>query len=273
MSSQVRADIQGVTDAGLVRSQNEDSIGMGSSIDVAVLADGMGGHRGGQVASKLAVDTILEILPHLLEHPALGQTKTAFSAQCLAVKEAIEKANSAIYQAAQNNSQYAGMGTTVVVVLLHTNRVCIAHVGDSRLYRLRSGRMEQLTEDHSLVQELIKQGYYTAEEAKQASNRNIVTRALGIEPTVEVEIREELVLGDDVYLLCSDGLTDMVEDPEIEEIIRRHREHLDKALLELVHQAKVNGGLDNISAMLVKPVNILSTKQNWLSKFVAFMKG
>lgn len=268
MSLQDSILIAGLTDQGLVREHNEDSIGSDPALGLLVLADGMGGHKGGEVASAIAVDTVLSTLKKSLPDIAHGQTddRTGYSLESMAIESAIKQANTAIYTASRSNSQYEGMGTTIVVVLFYDNRVSIAHVGDSRLYRLRENKLEQLTRDHTLLQELVDRGLYTREEARQSLNKNLVTRAVGVNPTVEVDLLEDFAYPQDVYLLCSDGLTDMINDRLIEDIILNYRDNLNRVAGELIHQAKAHGGKDNVSALLATPVKAYPANNGWLSR-------
>ncbi|MDQ1363015.1 MAG: family protein phosphatase, partial [Pseudomonadota bacterium] len=146
------------------------------------------------------------------------------------------------------------------------NRVSIAHVGDSRLYRMRENRLEQLTRDHTLLQELVDRGLYSREEARQSLNKNLVTRAVGINPTVEVDLMEDFAYPQDIYLLCSDGLTDMIDDKLIEDSILNYRSNLNRVATELVSQAKAHGGKDNVSALLAMPVKAFPANNGWLSR-------
>ena len=268
MSLQDSILIAGLTDQGLVREHNEDSIGSDPALGLLILADGMGGHKGGEVASAIAVDTVLATLKKTLPDIIHGQTddRTGYSLESMAIESAIKQANTAIYQASHNNAQYEGMGTTIVVLLFYDNRVSIAHVGDSRLYRLREQKLEQLTRDHTLLQELVDRGLYTREEARQSLNKNLVTRAVGVNPTVEVDLLEDFGVPQDIYLLCSDGLTDMIDDQLIEDSILNYRNNLARLANELVSQAKSHGGKDNISALLAMPVKPYPVNNGWLSR-------
>lgn len=270
MSLKDKITITGLTDQGLVRDHNEDSIGSDANLGIVVLADGMGGHKGGEVASALAVDTILSSLSKALAEMETGETdsSTGYSLESMAMEAAIKQANSVIFKAARNNSQYEGMGTTVVVLLFYDNRITVAHVGDSRLYRLRDSSMEQLTRDHTLLQELVDRGFYTREEAQQSMNKNLVTRAVGVNETVEVDLLEDFAVPDDVYLLCSDGLTDMIDDGLIQDIILNYGDNLDRVAKELVHQAKQHGGKDNVSAMLARPTRPFPANSGWFSRII-----
>jgi protein phosphatase len=168
------------------------------------------------------------------------------------LREAVLRANRAILEAARDRPGQEGMGTTVVACLLRRQRLTVAHVGDSRLYRFRRGQLEQMTVDHSLNQELVERGYYTRLEARRAGNRNVITRALGVAAEVEVAVRQEPVADGDVFLLCSDGLTDMVDDHSIRYTLEQNREQLDHAADRLVQHANAQGGRDNISVILAR---------------------
>jgi PPM family protein phosphatase len=268
MSLKDKIIISGLTDQGRVRDHNEDSIGSLASLGLLVLADGMGGHKGGEVASALAVDTILSQLKKSLANIKPGEIddKTGYSHESMAIESAIKEANNVIYQASKNNIQYEGMGTTVVVLLFYDNRLTVAHVGDSRLYRMRNKILEQMTRDHTLLQELVDRGFYTKQEARKSLNKNLVTRAVGVNPTVDIDLLEDIAITDDVFLLCSDGLTDMIDDDLIEGTMLNYRENLERAAKELVSQANQHGGKDNVSAMLAHAVKPFPTNNNWFSK-------
>ena len=270
MSLQEKILISGLTHQGLVRDHNEDSIGIQANMGLLVLADGMGGHKGGEVASALAVDTILSELKKLLIEIKPGDIddKTGYRMVSMCIEKSIKKANSVIFHASKNNIQYEGMGTTVVVVLFYDNRMTVAHVGDSRLYRMRKNILNQLTRDHTLLQELIDKGFYSKHEAKKSLNKNLITRAVGISEKVDIDLLEDTALVGDTFLLCSDGLTDMIEDSLIEDTILNYREDLDKATKELINQANQHGGKDNVSAMLARPVKSFPASNNWYSKVI-----
>lgn len=268
MSLKDKITITGLTDQGLVRDHNEDSIGSDPHLGLVVLADGMGGHKGGEVASALAVDTILSELSRALPDIETGETDSAtgYSLESMAIERAIKQANSVIFNASKNNSQYEGMGTTVVVLLFYDNRITVAHVGDSRLYRMRDGHMEQLTRDHTLLQELVDRGFYTKQEAQQSMNKNLVTRAVGVNENVDVDLLEDFAVVNDTYLLCSDGLSDMIDDKLIEDIMMNYRDNLERVARELIHQAKQHGGKDNVSALLARPIKTFPANGGWLSR-------
>jgi protein phosphatase len=180
--------------------------------------------------------------------------------------------NSAIYQKAQNEPQCAGMGTTLVVGIFHDNRVTVGHIGDSRLYRMRGEVFQQITRDHSLLQEQIEAGIITLEQARHSQNKNLVTRAVGIDPEVEAEIHDHEVLPGDVYLFCSDGLNDMVEDDEIAMTLGALSANLELCAMQLVQMANDNGGRDNVSVILVKVKGEFPAARGWWARFLAWFK-
>lgn len=243
-----------LSDTGKVREHNEDAIAAEGEIGLFVLADGMGGYNAGEVASGIAVKTIMNLVRDALarEDLSANDPETGLTRPSIILRDAIHRANNIIYHTSRTQPQCEGMGTTVVACLFHDNRVSIAHVGDSRLYRLRDNRFEQLTLDHSLLQELVDRGFYSQEEAQRASNKNYVTRALGVEETVQVEINEEPVQPRDYYVLCSDGLSDMLEDEDIHLTINTFSDNLDIVAKQLIQLSNDNGGRDNISVIMAR---------------------
>ena len=239
--------IHGNTDVGQTREHNEDAISWDARLGLAMLADGMGGHNAGEVASILAVDSIKTSLADVVTPEIVGSGVVDYQD---AVVDAISFANREINEQSLENPEYAGMGTTVVLVLFLNHCVIYAHVGDSRIYRLRQSKLEQLTSDHSLVQEMIDNGYLSQEEAQESTSRNLITRALGISDEVEVDIAEQDTEVGDIYLLCSDGLTDLVPDKDIEGILLQHSDDLEMASRTLIDMANHKGGTDNISVVL-----------------------
>ena len=264
-------DVANRSDPGMVRAHNEDAIFVDRA-GLAVLADGMGGYNAGEVASGIAVGMIREgLLPELVSGRDLSKVDihTGLTHAALLLQQQIAAANKGIYEAAQNRPECAGMGTTVVAAVFHGNRVSIAHIGDSRCYRLRGERFEQLTRDHSLLQEQIDSGQITADQARYSLNKNLVTRALGIEAIVPAEISEYRVESDDIYLLCSDGLTDMVDPDVMHGIVDEQRGTLEVAATQLVDLANQNGGRDNISVILARvPQGFLPDRQ-WAQNYLA----
>ncbi len=247
-------EIVNISDVGKRRPHNEDSTASDLSKGLVIVADGMGGYKAGEVASAIAATSILHDIKKGLETLKPGQIdeKSGYSQEAMLIKEAVIRANSTIYSTAQDDEQCRGMGTTVVMCLFHDGIVSVAHVGDSRLYRLRDDNFEQVTKDHSLIQEVIDRGLYTPEEAAVNTPKNLVTRALGIDSEVKVDILEEQVREGDIYLLCSDGLNDMVNDEEIHLTLSKYSANLVQAAQELVHLANSKGGKDNISVILIR---------------------
>jgi protein phosphatase len=244
----------GVSDTGRVREHNEDTIGTDPAIGLFVLADGMGGYKSGEVASGITVRTLMGLIKAAVETEDLSivDRDTSLSRPAVLLRDAINRANKIIYQTARTQANCEGMGTTVVAGLFFNDKLTIAHVGDSRMYRLRNGKLEQVTQDHSLMQELIAKGFYTPEEAQRAAAKNYVTRAIGVETTVETEITEVPVEKDDLFLLCSDGLYDMVEDDDIQLTISTFGANLETLARQLVLLSNDNGGRDNVSVVLVR---------------------
>jgi serine/threonine protein phosphatase PrpC len=257
-----------LTDTGRVRDHNEDAIGSDPEIGLMVLADGMGGYNAGEVASGIAVQIVSELATEgaARENRDEIESHSGLMRQSIVLRDSVYRSNKIIYQTAQSQTHCEGMGTTIVACMFYDNKVSIAHVGDSRAYRLRGGVFEQLTLDHSLLQELVDRGFYSAEEAQRSTNRNYVTRALGVEPTVEVEVHEYEVLPDDIYLLCSDGLPDMVEDEDIHLTISTFNDSLDVAGKQLIELANDNGGRDNISVMLAQVIAPFAAKKGLFAK-------
>jgi serine/threonine protein phosphatase PrpC len=243
-----------LTDVGKVRDHNEDAIACNADIGLWVLADGMGGYNAGEVASGIAVKTIVDLVTEACKRESRGEIEpgTGYMRQTIVLRDAITRANKIIHQTAQSQPQCEGMGTTLVACLFYDNRVSIAHVGDSRLYRLRENHLEQITLDHSLLQELVDRGFYSQEEAQRSANRNYVTRALGVEATVDVEIQELDVDKDDYLLMCSDGLPDMVEDEDIHLTISTFDKDIETIGEQLIKLTNDNGGRDNVSVVIVR---------------------
>lgn len=241
------------SDTGQVRSHNEDSVLANARLGLAVLADGMGGYNAGEVASGMATAVLGSELEHAFDTRAPHElTDRGAPLARATLDDVIARTNAAIFQAAQSQPQYAGMGTTLVAVQFYDDRLTVAHIGDSRLYRLRDGELAQLTRDHSLLQEQIDSGIITPEQARFSQNKNLVTRALGVDATVATEFNDYDVLPGDVYLLCSDGLNDMVEDEEIALTLSALAANLPLCATQLVQMANDNGGRDNVSVVLAK---------------------
>ena len=235
-------------DTGRARTNNEDSVSLDESVALAVLADGMGGYNAGEVASSMATSFIRTELGRWLREASANATDTEVRR---AMDICVDNANRAIFNAANSNPQYAGMGTTLVVAVFRDMRLLVGHVGDSRAYRLRAGRLQQITRDHSLLQEQIDAGLITPEQAAFSANKNLVTRAVGVEDTVLLETHLHEVQPGDVILMCSDGLSDMLDDASIGQVLQMH-ESLAAAGTALIEAANDAGGKDNISVILVR---------------------
>lgn len=270
MDLSTKLEIVNQSDVGLKRPHNEDSTITDVSNGLVILADGMGGYKAGEVASALAVTDIQHGIANGLKKLKKGQVDetSGFSHESLLVRDTVIQANSKIYGTAQADPQCQGMGTTIVVGLFYDNVLSIAHVGDSRLYRLRNNELQQVTKDHSLIQELIDRGLYTAEEAHANTPKNLVTRAMGIEADVDVDVVEESVIPGDIYLLCSDGLNDMVNDEEIHLTLSKYSVNLAQTAEELVKFANKRGGKDNTSIILVRILEDFSSPKGFLQKLI-----
>lgn len=254
------------TDPGIVRSFNEDSIATSPDIGLLVLADGMGGYKAGDVASSLATNVVTRELKQFFQED-MDDGKVS-----QLVSDAIRNANSTIYRTANGDTRYQGMGTTVVMALFRDSRATVAHVGDSRLYRLRNDRLSLLTYDHSLLQEQVELGLITSEDAKVSHNRNLVTRALGVSEQLELDLSTEKTQPGDIYLLCSDGLNDMVDDADIELVLSSLKANLQLAARQLVMIANDNGGHDNVSVILARVHEPDVAPQGWFSKILGLFR-
>jgi protein phosphatase len=235
-------------DVGRARTNNEDSVALDADAQVAVLADGMGGYNAGEVASGMATSLVCSSLVRWLGAHAAPTARELAQA----MGRCVGQANRAIFDASNGNPQYSGMGTTLVMVAVAGGHLVVGHVGDSRVYRLRGGQLQRLTRDHSLLQEQLDAGLITPAQAARSTNRNLVTRALGVEAKVTLEARDHSLVQDDVLLLCSDGLTDMVDDEGICDLLCHTHASLQDACQALVDAANAAGGRDNISVVLVR---------------------
>ena len=264
-----------LTDTGKVRDHNEDAIRSNPDIGLMVLADGMGGYNAGEVASGIAVQIVTDLATEAAQREELNNidSHSGLMRQSIILRDAVYRSNKIIYRTAQSQTHCEGMGTTIVACMFYDNKVSIAHVGDSRAYRLRGGQFEQMTLDHSLLQELVDRGFYSHEEAQRSTNRNYVTRALGVEPTVEVEVHEYDVLPDDVYLLCSDGLPDMVEDDDIHLTISTFNASLEVVGQQLIDLANDHGGRDNVSVMLAQVKEAFPAKRGLIAKIAGLFRS
>lgn len=256
----ISIDMFAMTDVGMRRAHNEDCVHISLSHGIAVLADGMGGYNAGEVASAMAVEIISQSLSEkILTIPQAAIDKdTGYTGESVLVRQAIKASNLAIYEAAQNKRECAGMGTTVLVAAFYGHHITAAHVGDSRMYRLRDQTLTHVTEDHSLIHEQVRRGLVTADDARHSNIKNLVTRALGVDPNVEADLVEDMVQADDLYLMCSDGLTDVVADEDIATCLKHCNHKLEKTATQLTQMANDAGGPDNISIILIQ----VSSKTN-----------
>lgn len=241
------------TDTGRIRRNNEDAVFANAKLGLAVLADGMGGHNAGEVASNMTITALGSELEHAFKkQPPYVRTAQDVSRAHEVLTDVIMRTNAAVYMAAQSNPKLSGMGTTLVAVQFYDDRLAVAHVGDSRLYRMRGDMLSRLTRDHSLLQEQLDKGMISPDQARFAPNKNLVTRALGVDPSVNTELGEYEVLPGDIYLLCSDGLNDMAEDSEIAAIMTAFSSNLQLCAVQLVQMANEHGGRDNVSVILAR---------------------
>ena len=250
----MRVRFSGATDVGRTRQHNEDTIHLPSDTRLGIVADGMGGHASGEIAARIAVETVADYFqrtaheqpltwPYKVDRDARGDLHRMITSIMLA--------NLEIYERAQRDSSCKGMGTTVVAAHFLDDTMVVGHVGDSRAYRLRDGTFSQLTEDHSLINDYIKMKRVTAEEAENWPHKNVIVRALGMKDTVQVDIVQESPRIGDCYLLCSDGLSGMLSDPQIAHVLQSESD-LDRAVDVLIAGANDEGGNDNISVVLAR---------------------
>jgi PPM family protein phosphatase len=244
------------SDTGCVRENNEDSFRVAPEMNLFVLSDGMGGLEAGEVASRMAVDAVLEHCRQAVSNPDLplnGARIESVSETSNRLVSAIRVANESVYRTAQQGAEHRGMGATIVAVKYTDHRMSVVHVGDSRIYRLRGGQLEQLTNDHSFVAEQVRSGKMTQEEADNSTMQNVLIRALGIDPVVEVDLSEVPLLEGDTILLCSDGLTRELTDAQIAAVLGERR-NAETVAGELVDLAKQAGGGDNVTVIVLRCV-------------------
>lgn len=253
------------TDVGVVRKNNEDNFGYDVRHGIFVVCDGMGGQAAGEVASKIAVDTVVEYFRHSdhdAQSPVVGRTFEGVSPRATALANAIQLANLSIQEAAAASAERAGMGSTIVAVRVEGNLFSVAHVGDSRVYLLRAGSIQQLTSDHSLVMEQVRRGLITLEEAETSKMQNLIVRALGSEESVEPDLADHEFVPEDILLLCCDGMSRFVSEGAILERVGRAAT-LEQACEDLIQAAKDGGSDDNITCLLVR-----ATEQSWRERMV-----
>src|SRR5271156_1782806 len=242
------------SDPGRVRENNEDSFRLVPEIGLFVLSDGMGGLEGGEVASRLAVETVVAHCKHAEAEPTLavfGKHIEGVTAASNRLASAVRLANTEIFEKAKSRGGKVVMGATIVVLRVVEDRVCLAHVGDSRAYLLRAGQFDQLTEDHSFVAEQVRRGMLTAEEASRSKMHNVLTRALGIDPAVEVDVTEELLADGDIYVVCSDGLFRELSTAQISGVLQE-TDDPQRAASRLIDLANQAGGGDNITVIVLR---------------------
>jgi serine/threonine protein phosphatase PrpC len=256
----------GKTDTGIVRLSNEDNFIVDEKLGLLVVADGMGGHAAGEIASKMAVGIISDHLKG--GQKFFGAYNDAYSPSTNNLNSALRLANLAIFEAAESSPQLRGMGTTVAAVLICDSQLSIAHIGDSRIYLARSGNIEQLTDDHSMINEQIRRDLITREEAVFSTNKNYLTKALGISAETEADLNELTLLSGDILLLCTDGLSNMINDEIMLETILFAKKPA--AICDLlINKAIEKGGKDNITAVIgcIKKKKLYSALFNYLASF------
>ena len=253
----------GKTDPGLIRANNEDNFYLDEKLRLLVVADGMGGHASGEIASKLAVNIIRDYFQGLQK--IIGDYDRSFSEATNKLNCAIRLANMSVYEAAQSAPHLNGMGTTIVAVLLTGNKLSIAHIGDSRAYLIRAGNIDQLTDDHSIVNEQIKRDLITKEEATKSEMKNILTKALGVRAETEADLDELTVFDNDILLLCTDGLSNMVTEEDALDIVS-FADNSVAACDSLINAANEKGGKDNITVIIS-----YIKKKKWYSALFKFM--
>jgi serine/threonine protein phosphatase PrpC len=263
-------EVAGKSDVGCVRQNNEDNFGYDSRYGIYVVCDGMGGQAAGEVASKMAVDAVLTYFREASRNgsfPQVGTPMEGASERANALGSAIQLANAAIYEAAAQHAAHSGMGSTIVGVLVDKGFYSIGHAGDSRIYRVREGAIEQLTRDHSLVMEQVRRGLLTLEEAQHSEMQNIIIRALGPEEKVQPDLDDQMAQPGDVLLLCSDGLIRHVPDDSILEVVQGTIS-LQLMADRLIEAARDGGGSDNITVLLLR-----FEEMSWFTKFFRWLFG
>ncbi len=259
----IAVEVAGKTDVGCVRANNEDNFGYDSRYGIFVVCDGMGGQAAGEVASKIAVDVLLRYFREKPTSSGPDRLPSAAVPTATSLAAALQEANRAIFDAAKDQMGRMGMGSTVVAALVHGHALTIGHVGDSRIYLVRQGQIQQLTQDHSLVMEQVRLGFITREQAEQSELQNVILRALGTEADVEPDVEDLVAIPGDMVLMTSDGLTRHVHDDEILATITQS-DSLQQACSALVDAAKRRGGDDNITCLLLRIV-----EQPWYKKFLS----
>ena len=272
MGNHVQLEFAAATDTGRVRSHNEDSTILSPNFGLAILADGMGGYNAGEVASRIATTVVQQSIETHLQAPESDWQVNRPKHVPQILSEAVDCANAAILDAALKEPQFTGMGTTLVLALFYHDKVALAHVGDSRAYRFRGGELEQITRDHSLLQEQIDAGLISAEWAQFSQNKNLITRAVGVDNMLQAEVHEHQIEPGDIYLLCSDGLSDMLTSRQIAEALATLGTNLTMAAEALVERANEHGGRDNISVILIRVQTVSAEKEGLFGRILNWMK-
>lgn len=252
MPFQTVLEFASLTDTGLVRAHNEDAVETSSELGLAILADGMGGYNAGEVASRMCVELISKHIQQKQQSAWIPLISRHTMVASRWINDAICYANERVLKAAHEHPEYVGMGTTIVVAMCHQDKLLVAHVGDSRVYRFRAGELKQITKDHSVLQAQIDAGLISEEQAKFSPIKNLITRAVGAQVDIEVEINGHQLEDGDIYLLCSDGLSDMLSYDQIQRILKQQHTQLEICCQSLVNGANNCGGRDNISVILLK---------------------
>ncbi len=258
----------GCTDIGLVRKNNEDNFGYDLRQGIFVVCDGMGGQQAGEMASKIAVDTVLDFFRQKKSEvaPVGGSTFEGMSQRAVDLATAIQLANQTIHESGARDAGLTGMGSTIVAVSVQDHLFSIANVGDSRIYLIRNDGVIQLTSDHSLVMEQVRRGLLTLEQAEHSDIQNVIIRALGTDDTVEPDLADHELNSDDVLLLCSDGLSRYVKEEKIAQAVKQ--ESLDQACADLIEAAKGGGSDDNITALLIRAM-----RPSWKDRLFGRLSG
>ncbi len=264
-------EFAGITDTGCSRTKNEDCITWDAQLGLAILADGMGGANAGEVAGQITAETVLKEVRESIENQPYGlgvvDEGNTHNRASLVLRNSLLKANSVVLRIAHDQPECSGMGTTALIVLFYDNSLSAGHVGDSRLYQLRNGQLTQLTEDHTVLQEVLNTGIYSVEAAEETVSKNIVTRAVGVAADLNVDIVKLATVPGDLYLMCSDGLSDLVSDDEIQTTLMTG-ERLNDLAKNLVDLAIKKGGNDNISVILIKVLKSFQSKRSFRQRIV-----
>lgn len=257
----------GSTDIGLVRKNNEDNFGYDLRHGIFVVCDGMGGQQAGEVASRVAVDTVLSYFREARNDAPVGAARfEGVSPRAVSLASAIQLANQAIHESGARDLQHSGMGSTIVAVAVEGNLFSVANVGDSRIYLIRKNEVVQLTNDHSLVMEQVRRGLMTLEEAEQSNMQNVIVRALGTDDSVEPDLADHEFNPDDVLLLCSDGMSRYVKTERMAEAVSQ--DSLEKACADLIEAAKGGGSDDNITCLLIRALH-----PSWKDRILGVLSG